>query len=85
MSRLAWVATLAGCTLPVAPRPACGAYVDCVRALDASEGVATDVERYLPEGACWGGDELADLCERSCENGLTWLRTHAADLPAACR
>lgn len=85
MRLLPLTSLLAACTLPVDPRPACGEYLDCVRALDEAEGVTTDVARYLDDGACWEGDEIADLCERSCVNGLAFLRARAEGLPEACR
>jgi len=76
---------LFACTFPVEPRASCAAYVTCVEARDARDGTSTDVVRFTPEGDCWTTARGADLCDRSCVSGLTFLRERDASLPEACR
>ena len=68
----------------VAQTPACASFVACVAARDAEQGATTDVLRFEPSGACWGSPAGADLCDRSCENGLAWLRDTEPNPPEAC-
>lgn len=75
---------LFSCSIPVEQRAACASFVTCLAARDARDGTSTDVARYLPEGDCWGGDTIADLCERSCESGLSFLAEREPDLGEAC-
>jgi len=73
-----------GCRSPVDQSAACADYVACIQARDAEQGVSTNLDRYLAGGDCWGNAEIGDLCDRSCENGLDWLRSAEATLPEAC-
>ncbi len=75
---------LLSCTIPVEQRAACASFVTCVSARDARDGTSTDVLRYTPSGDCWGGDAIADLCERSCQAGLSFLAEREPDLGEAC-
>lgn len=63
----------------------CKAYVDCLAARDGQLKIQTDTLRFKPEGACWGGPEGADLCNRACKNGMVWLKSAYQNLPAACQ
>lgn len=69
---------LGGC-LGAEQTEACRAYVACVRALDARDGVVTDADRFEADGACWGGPTIAELCDHACVRGLDTLR---AEVPA---
>lgn len=68
----------------VSQTDACARYVACIQAKDTDAGTTTDVVRFQPEGECWGTPAGADLCDRSCVNGLAFERTRAADAPAEC-
>lgn len=71
------------CTLgcgPVEQTGSCRSFVACVEELDVARGTSTDAERYLPDGACWGGEKIAELCDRSCIKGLTLLGTQQPSL-----
>ncbi|MEQ1506582.1 MAG: hypothetical protein ABMB14_30415 [Myxococcota bacterium] len=78
-----WLLTFVSCSLPVDPRPSCARYVACVEARDARDGSTTDVDRFAPDGACWGGEAGADLCDRACTAGLAWLADREPDLGCA--
>lgn len=64
----------AGCTASPPQAASCAQYVECVRTLDARDGVETDVERFEAHGDCWGSDEGALLCARACTRGIEQLR-----------
>lgn len=70
---------LLGCA-EVVQTPACAAFVSCVRATDAAQGVTTDVVRFEPAGECWGTPAGADLCDRACVNGLDFHRRRFPDV-----
>ena len=53
--------------------PECRAFVACVAKLDAVKLTQTNVSRFLPEGACWGSDKSARVCESSCRRGVVQL------------
>lgn len=53
--------------------PDCRAFVACVAKLDALKLTQTNVSRFLPEGACWGSDKSAQVCESSCRRGVIQL------------
>lgn len=53
--------------------PDCRAFVACVAKLDALKLTQTNVSRFLPEGACWGSDKGAQVCESSCRRGVIQL------------
>jgi hypothetical protein len=72
------------CGVTRAPAPSCVDYVACVQARDAARGATTDVERFLPDGACWtSAQEAADACAEACARGLDVLRS-LVDAPAEC-
>ena len=77
----AWV----GCGESVGQSGTCAAYVQCVEAMDARDGVDTDVDRFEVSGACWGSEEGATLCDRACTNGLDYIRQRDPQLPQECR
>ena len=62
----------------------CATYVACIQAKDDVDGVETDLDRFEPDGACWGSPEGASLCDRACVNGLDWMQGAYADLPEEC-
>lgn len=74
-----------GCDGPVEQSASCAAYVSCVEARDLALGQSTNLDRFLPGGACWGGAEGGALCDRACTNGLDWLQANEDDLPEACQ
>jgi len=47
-------------------------------------GIATNVDRFAADGACWGSHEGAELCTTACERGLTFLAESEPDAPEAC-
>ncbi len=53
--------------------PECRAFLACVAKLDALKSTQTNVSRFLPEGACWGSDKSARVCESSCRRGVVQL------------
>lgn len=75
MRRFVPLVVLLACNGPAEQSPQCARYVECVRARDVALGIQTDVERFLPGGACWGGFEGGELCTNGCENGLAFLAT----------
>jgi hypothetical protein len=81
---LLFFSLLAGCGSGVPQRAACGDFVACVQARDMERGTTTNLTRFEPDGACWGGDEGADLCETACINGLEFLASSYVDLPEVC-
>lgn len=85
MKLLLLLPLIAACRIPVDQRAACAEYVTCIQARDALVGADTDLVRFQPDGECWDGALAADLCERACENGLTWLRERARSLPEECQ
>lgn len=68
----------------VTQTPACERYVACLDARDAARGTTTDMLRFEAAGDCWGTPAGADLCDRACANGLTWLLESETDLPEVC-
>lgn len=76
-------AFFAGCD-GVEQARSCQRYVACIRALDASLGRETDLERFDAGGACWGSEEGALLCERACTRGIEWYSTQPG-APAECQ
>ena len=43
------------------------------------------MDRFRPEGACWGGIEAgAELCDRACTNGMIWLMEVEPTLREVC-
>lgn len=79
------IASLATGCIPQDQTPACAAYVTCIQARDVRDGTATDLARFLPEGDCWAIDAGAELCDRACDEGLVFLRTHESNLPTECQ
>jgi hypothetical protein len=75
---------LVACGQRVVQTEACADWVACVQARDAAQGQSTNLERFEADGACWGGDEGAALCDRGCLAGLDWLRGEVDDLPTEC-
>lgn len=73
-----------GCGAPQPQSEACRRFVACVRALDAQRGRSTNVDRFLPGGACWGGVAGARLCTEGCERGLPILVRDVVSVPEAC-
>jgi hypothetical protein len=75
---LVWVsltatALISGCA-EAEQGPHCRAYVECVRQADAERDTVTNVDRFLPDGACWDGTKGAAVCESSCRRGIPVLR-----------
>ncbi len=77
--------TSTSCGGSVDQSAACHEYVACVGALDAARDQTTNVDRYAAGGACWGSEEGATLCDRSCAKGLAWMRERINDLPQECQ
>ncbi len=76
---------LAGCLGgPVTQSPSCATYVACMRALDADAGTTTNLDRFLPGGACWVNSVTGDGCATGCQRGVAWLQARQAPLPAEC-
>lgn len=75
---------LLGCAEEVTQTPACERYVACLDARDEQRGTTTDMLRFEAEGDCWGSPAGADLCDRACSNGLSWLLESETDLPEVC-
>ena len=79
------ISALAVCTLPVAcggaePGPECQAFVECVAAVDVLRSTQTNVDRFLPDGACWSGPKGAAVCESSCRRGVVLLHEQEPQL-----
>lgn len=53
--------------------PECKAFVECVAAVDVLRSTQTNVDRFLPDGACWGGKKGAAVCESACRRGVVLL------------
>ncbi len=53
--------------------PECKAFVECVGALDVLRSTQTNVDRFLPDGACWKGPKGAAVCESACRRGVALL------------
>ncbi len=60
--------------------PECKAFVECVAALDALRSTQTNVDRFLPDGACWNGTKGAGVCESSCRRGVVLLHEQEPQL-----
>lgn len=60
--------------------PECEAFVECVAALDVLRSTRTNVDRFLPDGACWGGAKGGAVCESSCRRGVVLLREQEPEL-----
>ncbi|MBK6697267.1 MAG: hypothetical protein IPG50_34525 [Myxococcales bacterium] len=67
------IALLPGCS-DVEQGPECRAFVACVKEADTVRGTVTNVDRFLPSGACWGGEKGAAVCESACRRGVPVLR-----------
>lgn len=77
---------LASCRAEVEQSPACARYAACIRALDDAAGRETDLDRFDPGGACWGGSDVgATLCDRACTRGLQWEARRSPAPPQECR
>lgn len=85
---MAWcglVVVLVGCLGgPVAQTVGCADYVACIKALDAPTGATTNLDRFLPGGACWVNGETGEGCATGCERALSRLRDRVPQLPAEC-
>jgi hypothetical protein len=76
---------LAGCLGgPVEQTPGCAAYVACMRALDATTASTTNLDRFVPGGACWVNGETGAGCATGCERALDRTRARSTGLPAEC-
>lgn len=76
---------LAGCLGgPVEQSPGCATYVACLRALDADAGTTTNLDRFVPGGACWVNGVTGEGCATGCERALTRLKERTPALPAEC-
>ncbi len=53
--------------------PECKAFVECVVAVDVLRSTQTNVDRFLPDGACWSGRKGAAVCESACRRGVVLL------------
>lgn len=85
MKRLAGlVCALFACGGRVAQSVECKTYVACVRALDLAQGRTTNMNRFLPDGVCWGNAPTGELCETGCRRGVEWLRAHETVVPKEC-
>lgn len=60
--------------------PECKAFVVCVEELDSLRNTETNVDRFLPGGACWGGEKGAAVCEAACRRGVVLLHQQEASL-----
>ena len=77
---------LGACEVDTSQTESCAHYVRCMEARDAVMGITTNVDRYLPEGVCWGGITAGqELCHHSCEAGLKFLQERDPDAPEACQ
>lgn len=65
------ISILSGCGAEQGPD--CRAFVACVAKLDALKSTQTNVSRFLPQGACWGSEKSAQVCESSCRRGVAQL------------
>lgn len=83
---IAWSGlVLAGCLGgPVAQTPGCAAYVACVQAVDATTAATTNLDRFLPGGACWVNGETGESCTTGCERALDRIRARSPGVPAEC-
>lgn len=73
-----WALLCASCGAEQGPE--CKAFVSCVGELDVLHGTHTNVDRFLPEGACWGSDKGAEVCESACRRGIPRLREQEPQL-----
>ena len=87
--RVSSIPTWLGVALALAAAPACSdveqgpgcrAFVACVKEADALRGTATNVDRFLPDGACWNGSKGAAVCESACRRGVPVLRAQESRL-----
>ncbi len=60
--------------------PECKAFVGCVAALDVLRSTRTNVDRFLPAGACWSGPKGAAVCESACRRGVALLHEQEPQL-----
>jgi hypothetical protein len=60
--------------------PECKAFVECVAAVDVLRSTQTNVDRFLPDGACWGGQKGAAVCESACRRGVVLLHEQEPQL-----
>ncbi len=60
--------------------PECKAFVECVAAVDFLRSTQTNVERFLPDGACWDGPKGAAVCESACRRGVALLHEQEPEL-----
>lgn len=79
------ISAVAAWTLLVACRraeqgPECKAFVECVAALDVLRSTQTNVDRFLPDGACWNGRKGAAVCESACRRGVALLHEQEPEL-----
>jgi len=81
LALVAAVAALPAC-LGAEQTAACQQFVACVRELDGRDRQTTDAIRFEPDGDCWGGPTIAELCDHACTRGLEPLRATAP--PLAC-
>ena len=74
------------CEVDTSQTESCAHYVQCLEARDAILGITTNIDRYKPEGVCWGGITAGqELCDRSCEAGLKYLQERDPDVPEECQ
>lgn len=74
VSSVAGVALLLTCAACGAEQgPECKAFVACVEEFDTLRNTDTNVDRFLPDGACWNGDKGAAVCELACRRGVILL------------
>jgi hypothetical protein len=77
---------LGACEVDTSQTESCAHYVRCMEARDALLGITTNIDRFLPEGTCWGDITAGqELCDRSCEAGLKYLQDRDPDVPEACQ
>jgi hypothetical protein len=69
---------------PVSQSVECTRYVACIRALDAAQGLTTNLVRFEADGACWGNGEISQLCTTGCSRALERMRDRTAGLPQEC-
>ena len=60
--------------------PECKAFVECVAAVDVLRSTTTNVDRFVPDGACWGGAKGAAVCESACRRGVVLLHQQEPQL-----
>lgn len=60
--------------------PECKAFVACVAELDGIRSTQTNVDRFLPDGACWNVEKGAAVCESACRRGMSLLHEQEPSL-----